>query len=199
MSADDCCPITDPCDPCYPGVCPIVDVPGGVPYSTEYAYNRVVDYVKSGTVGVRVTLRPYIGLESAEVAVDVAVSDVNGYSPQGSPIINTRFLPSCVRVQDGTPYVLGGITRKEEIKNSNKIPLFGEIPVLGWLFGGEQDSASEEEIVIVMTPHFMLSSQSSMEMPKEAQTVIDQVEKREIVKIPSNPFGFDQWLLDSEK
>jgi type II secretory pathway component GspD/PulD (secretin) len=195
--SDVCCPTPTPCVPCE--VCPVVDVPDGVPYSTEYAYNRVVDYVKAGSVGVRVTLKPYIGLESAEVAVDIAVSDVNGYSPMGLPLINTRFLTSYVRVADGVPYVLGGITRKEEVKNSNKIPLLGEVPVLGWLFGGENDAASEEEIVVVMTPHFMLSSQSSMEMPEEAQTVINQVEKREVVKIPSNPFGFDQWLLDSEK
>ena len=186
----------DPCKVCVPAV---VAVPAGVPLRLDYDYSRVLDYVKSGSVGVKVNITPYVGQESAEVDLSIAVSDVNGYSPQGSPIINTRYLNSYVRLKDGVPYMVGGITRKEVVKASNKVPLLGDIPVLGWLFGGEQSSASESEIVIVLTPRFMLDSQSKMEIPEEAQTVIRQVADNARLEIPSNPFGFDQWLLDKEK
>lgn len=173
--------------------------PKALPMRAEYAFDRLVNYVKSGSVGVRVSILPFVGLESTEAAIDIAVSDVVGHSPQGTPIINTRFLFSYARLQDGVPYVIGGIQRKEEIKSTGKIPLLGDLPVLGWLAGNEQDKARETELVIVLTPQVILSSESKMEMPQEAQTVIAQVEGKEKLSVPTNPFGFDQWLLDSEK
>ncbi|MCD6384850.1 hypothetical protein J7M23_03645 [Candidatus Sumerlaeota bacterium] len=173
--------------------------PEALPMRAEYAFDRVVNYVKSGSIGVRVNILPFVGLESTEAAVDIAVSDVVGHSPQGTPIINTRFLFSYVRMKDGVPYVIGGIKRKEVIKSTGKIPLLGDLPVLGWLAGNEQDKARETELVIVLTPRVILSSESKMEMPQEAETVIAQVEGKEKLRIPTNPFGFDQWLLDSEK
>jgi type II secretory pathway component GspD/PulD (secretin) len=165
----------------------------------DFGWDRIVDYVNAGAVGVRVTLTPYIGLESAELDVDIAVSDINGYSPQGAPILNTRYLYAYDRLIDNVPYIVGGIKRKEEIKSTAKIPLLGDLPILGWLAGGEQDSATETEIVVVITPKFMLGTESVLETPKEAQLVMDQVEGKEKLPIPINPFGFDQWLLDKEK
>ncbi len=188
------------------------DVPTGIPRPVDFGWDRVVDYVKAGSVGVRVTIIPFIGQETAEADIDITVSDINGYSPQGAPIIHTRYLYSYARLKDNVPYVLGGIKREETIKNTAKIPLLGDIPVLGWLAGGEQDAAREKEVVIVVTPKFQVFEKlegekeindvraaAGMELSQDAQTVMAQVEGEQELSVPRNPFGFDQWLLDTEK
>lgn len=184
------------CNPTPPYIPPY---PTGIPLRAEYAYNRILNYLKTGSVGVKLNITPYVGLESAEADIDIAVSDVSGFTGTGSPIINTRFLYTYARLKDGVPFILGGITRKSRVQSSGKIPLLGDLPILGWLAGGEQNSARDTELVIVLTPKFIIGSESVLEMPKEAKTVIAQVEGKEPLQIPSNPFGFDQWLLDREK
>ncbi len=190
-----------------------VVVPDGIPFPMDAGYDRVLDYVKAGSVGVRANITPFVGQESTEAALDVSVSDVNGYSPQGYPMINTRYVHSYIRLKDGEPYVIGGIKRKETIKSTAKVPFLGDLPVLGWLVGGEQDVVRETELVIVITPKVIIGSDSDLEMAEQADTlrdtgmqlsdetkaVIAQANGEAELKIPSNPFGFDQWLLGKEK
>ncbi len=162
-------------------------------------HRRTLNYRNSGEIGVYVGLLPYIGLESTELGILVHISDVADYTNAGAPIINHRFIDSYVRVKDGEPFVLGGLKRQSSIKNVNKVPFLGSLPVLGWLFGGETAVKSESMVVIVLVPHTSTSSESKLEIPEEYQTVISQVEGYEPLPLPKNCFGFDQWLLDKEK
>jgi hypothetical protein len=169
------------------------------PRNYEYPYGRELTYERTGSVGVRVRLTPYVGLESTEMAIIVDISSLSGYTPQGTPMINVRHAESYVRLANGEPYVLGGLKRTENVKRSGKVPFLGSLPILGWVFGGETEANRDTEIVIVLKPKMMLSSDSVLEMPQEAKTIVAQVKGEQALPIPNNPFGYDQWLLDKEK
>ncbi|MCX8036546.1 MAG: hypothetical protein N3D11_05730 [Candidatus Sumerlaeia bacterium] len=165
-------------------------------------HDRVVNYIKSGTVGVFIGAVPYVGLESAEVALSLHVTDFDGYTPQGQPIISHRFTDSYVRVFPDQPFVLAGITRHETVKSRNGVPFFSKLPVIGWAFGGETNSQREVELVVVITPTFDVSTDSKIEkveaklkLTADEQLAKDFVAGQAAMNLPKNWFGFDQWVL----
>ncbi len=159
-----------------------------------------LDYVKQdATVGINVTILPVIGQKSSEVGVRVEVSDINGFTPAGTPIIEKREVDSKVTLAPGEPYVIGGLTRKANVSATGKVPLLGSIPVLGYLFGHETESASESQVIIVLTPAVTLNAESIIAMPAEAQTAKAIVDSADFPEVPKTRFGFDQWLLDEDK
>ncbi|WP_277640720.1 pilus (MSHA type) biogenesis protein MshL [Wolinella succinogenes] len=75
------------------------------------------------------------------------------------PNLSTNQLSSLVRVKDGEKIVLGGLISKSNQKKENKVPLLGDVPVLGYLFSYNADVESTDEMVIVITPHIVKGSQ----------------------------------------
>lgn len=75
------------------------------------------------------------------------------------PNLSTNQLSSLVRVKDGEKIVLGGLISKSNQKKENKVPLLGDVPLLGYLFSYNADVESTDEMVIVITPHIVKGSQ----------------------------------------
>jgi type IV pilus assembly protein PilQ len=68
------------------------------------------------------------------------------------PSIDTRTLTTTVLVGDGQTVVLGGIFESEERDSTKKVPLIGDIPVLGHLFKSTQKVNNKNELLIFVTP-----------------------------------------------
>src|SRR5262249_41648583 len=71
------------------------------------------------------------------------------------PTIATREADSSLTVKDGTPIVLAGLIRKDEVQTTVKVPLLGDIPILGWLFRSTSTDKSDNEVIFVITPHIL--------------------------------------------
>lgn len=168
-------------------------------YGDSNVSPRVLRYKNSGQTGSFLSILPMIGTETTELTVDYASSDLNGYTPQGTPIVNTRTYATTVRVADGQPFVVGGLARTEKTKQKQGAPWLSALPVVGYLFGQEANTDREDTIVMVLTPNIYTGAASDMEMPAEAKNVIAQATGQAELALPKNPFGFDQWLLDKEK
>lgn len=69
------------------------------------------------------------------------------------PIINKRKTETEVLVKEGDTLVVGGITQRTDLETTRKVPLFGDIPVIGWLFKSKLTSTTpNRELVIFVTP-----------------------------------------------
>lgn len=157
-----------------------------------------LDYAKSGTVGVNVSISPVVGQKSSEVRMTIDVSEATGFTPSGTPIIKSRRVDSAVRLVKGEPYVVAGLTRKSTISSVGKVPILGSIPIIGWLFGHETEGSAESQIVIVVNPDVTLNAESVIAMPENAKTAMAIVSSEDAKpEVPSTSFGFDQWLLDN--
>jgi general secretion pathway protein D len=82
------------------------------------------------------------------------VSSVTGFS-QGYPTISQREAETSASVRDGETFVIGGLTQDNVIKSNSKVPLLGDIPVLGGLFRYDSSTQSKTELYIVITPHIV--------------------------------------------
>jgi type IV pilus assembly protein PilQ len=69
------------------------------------------------------------------------------------PIISKRRVETEVVVKEGEILVIGGVTNRAEIERIEKIPLLGNIPIIGWLFKKRQDRVEpNQELIIFITP-----------------------------------------------
>jgi type II secretory pathway component GspD/PulD (secretin) len=169
---------------------------GNVPFHDT---DRTLNYTNAGSTGVSLTVTPFVGLESMELVVSVEVGDLTGIAPNGTPIIGTRTLDTTVRLMDGQEYVVAHLKRTNNIEEAAKAPFFGDIPVLGYLFGGETQTNRESDLLVVITPHFHLSSQTDLGLTADAQSTKDIVVGDASYSAPDRvPYGYDQWMLGVE-
>ena len=84
-----------------------------------------------------------------------------------APDLETKQASTLVRVRDGTTVVLGGLIQTSMAKNLNKVPLLGDIPLLGKLFTGTFDYKQKEELVVFVTPHIIREDEVSAKVPPE--------------------------------
>jgi type II secretory pathway component GspD/PulD (secretin) len=76
------------------------------------------------------------------------------------PIVTTSEAETTVTLKDGVTLIIGGLRKDERTKTTKKIPILGDIPFLGNLFGSTSDETRKTEIVILLTPH-IISGESS--------------------------------------
>jgi len=66
--------------------------------------------------------------------------------------IDTKHIKTQILVQNGGTVVIGGIFELEETNQENKIPLLGDVPVLGNLFKSRSRASSKREMLVFITP-----------------------------------------------
>ena len=69
------------------------------------------------------------------------------------PIVETAEAETRVVVKDGTTVIIGGLMKDTVTLAKSKVPLLGDLPVLGVLFSNRSDQIKKEELVILLTPH----------------------------------------------
>jgi len=83
--------------------------------------------------------------------VDVA-NDSLGVTAPGGITINTKHVKTQVMVENGGTVVLGGIYQQVLQKTTDKVPLLGDLPVLGYLFRSTANSDNKTELLVFITP-----------------------------------------------
>jgi general secretion pathway protein D len=117
--------------------------------------NGVSQQVQYVNVGVTLQIAPRVsgdGFVSSHVFA--VVSSVTGFS-QGYPTISQREAETSATVRDGDSFVIGGLTQDENISTKSKVPLLGDIPLIGQAFRNERTTRSKTELYIVVTPRIV--------------------------------------------
>ncbi len=126
-----------------------------IPYQQASASGATTTSFKNAVLSLDVT--PQITPDS-RVIMDLEVHDdavgQNVQSATGGtvPSIDTRDVKTQVLVNDGDTVVLGGIYETTENTTVNKVPVLGDIPLLGWLFRNTQTINNKDELLIFVTP-----------------------------------------------
>jgi type II secretory pathway component GspD/PulD (secretin) len=116
-------------------------------------------------VGVKLKITPYIGDGAYVTAVvEPEVSRITRFIGPDSdlPQTSTRRAKSLVRVRDGEKIYLGGLLAEEKKRTVKKVPLLGDIPLLGYFFRHYRDDISQIDLVIEITPHIVGDTGSAL-------------------------------------
>ena len=109
----------------------------------------------------------------SETRQDITADD-DGSTRDVPPDLNRRQLSSVVSVQDGERVILGGLIQSKDSINENKIPLLGDIPILGWLFKFEEKINTIEELVIVIEPHIVKEGKQTVSLSELGYTGLNE-------------------------
>ncbi len=128
----------------------VIDSGVEIPYQEASASGATSVSFKKATLGLEVT--PQITPDN-KVSMNLIVKkDSVGEIFNGVPSINTRQVQTVVMVDNGDTAVLGGIYEEENNKTVDKVPFFGDLPVLGHLFKRTLNSTGKTELLIFITP-----------------------------------------------
>ena len=132
-----------------------------VPYQEASSSGATTTSFKKAVLGLTVT--PQI-TPDGNVIMDVVVKkdSVDLSCSTYAPCINTKNLNTRAMVEDGGTLILGGIYEEDNSNLDRKVPLLGDIPVLGNLFKYQKRNQSRNELLIFITPRIMGNAGSNL-------------------------------------
>lgn len=107
------------------------------------------------TVSPTVLSNQRIVLKVAPEASDLDYTNAVTLSGVAVPAITTRRADTTVELGDGESFVIGGLVSRTTTSSVDKVPMLGDLPVLGTVFKRQDYQQSERELVIVVTPHLV--------------------------------------------
>jgi MSHA type pilus biogenesis protein MshL len=115
--------------------------------------------VQSITIGTVLALTPQIS-EDGWITMDISpvitrlVDTVSsgGENPSTAPEVDIKQTSSLVRIRDNSTVILGGLIQVEHNRTERRVPILGDIPILGLPFRGIYDNKRRTELVIFITP-----------------------------------------------
>jgi pilus assembly protein CpaC len=105
----------------------------------------------------------------------------NGIS---APEIDTRQISTSVDLKDGESLILAGLLSEEMKKNIQKLPLFGDIPILGALFRSTSDELTKKELAFFITPRLVKPIPPGVKTELPQERAITPEEEKEFKWIP---------------
>jgi general secretion pathway protein D len=151
----------------------------------------VVSAISQYEIGVTLDIVPVI-TPGGLVMLDVSqsVEDVTGevtIDSNQQPIIARRELSSNVSVRDGGVVVLGGLIRNDRTKTESKVPVLGDVPVLGTAFKQTTWRKNRSELVVLIRPTVMRSPEAAQEEAQKLREEFKGLEHLPADKLPSLP------------
>lgn len=141
-----------------------------IPY--QQATSSGATSVSFRKANLKLEVTPQIA-SNGEVVLDVDVTkDSVGARTNEGYAINTKHVKTQVKIDNGGTLVIGGIYQEDNRKAVDKVPLLGDIPLLGNLFKTTTRSVNKNELLIFLTPH-LLDARGNITPPKNATVTID--------------------------
>lgn len=113
--------------------------------------------VQSFQTGVTLDITPVVNAGGfITIELHPTVNSEAGVSAAGVPNIQTRDTTTTVGLRDGQTLVIGGLIEDDSTRTVQKIPLLGDLPLIGKLFQDANVSHTRNELVITVTPHVIL-------------------------------------------
>jgi len=117
---------------------------------------QVTPFIKADATQVEMILSPQISsLSSASVQI------APGYA---APVIDIRSASTVVTAPDGETVVIGGLMETDKSAIDSKVPILGDIPLLGYLFKRTQRDNLKKELIIFLTPHIVKTPEDLREL-----------------------------------
>ncbi len=125
-----------------------------------------VNSITYRSTGTTLQIVPRISA-SGIVSMDMVMEVSNATGAALTPTINRNYIQTSLIVGDGQTVGLGGIISDQTNNSQSRVPLLGDIPILGALFGKTEKSKRRFEMIIFITPHVVKTLPSVAELSLE--------------------------------
>jgi general secretion pathway protein D len=120
---------------------------------------------KREDIGLTLQVKPRIS-DNAKVTLDVEakLENVTGQDANGQPITTKQTVKTQIISNHGESVVIGGLIKQFENNDESKVPLLGDIPVLGELFKHTDRTKDNDHLLVLLTPYIVTSSEKLSEL-----------------------------------
>jgi len=147
--------------------------------------------------GISMTITPEIKKEKIDITLTIEISDVDSSNAVGDDVAFTsRSAQTKLYLDDGQTIILAGLIKQNRSKTVNKVPILGDIPVIGLLFRIESNPIADidQELVISLTPTILEKNRGktpvvAQKMKTEEMSVTKEEPITEEVKIDPSAQG----------
>jgi type II secretion system protein D len=138
-----------------------IEVTDSIPYLSGSATTiggSVQTVVSRQDVGIKLHVTPqinpdgFVRMEIRQEVSDLSTSTISVGPGVTAPIFNQRVAETVVTVQDNETVVLGGLIQTRDSRGEQKVPLVGDIPILGPLFRFQNQEQRRSELLVILTP-----------------------------------------------
>ncbi len=138
--------------------------------------------VERKDVGITLELTPQITSDDnvrLEIKQEIsAVTETAGLDPNKvGPTTSKRTASTTVVVKDRQTMVIGGLIRDNLTSTTSKVPLLGDIPLLGWLFKFKSSKVEKTNLMIFITPYIIKTEADSGELTNKKNDTLEQFRK----------------------
>jgi type II secretory pathway component GspD/PulD (secretin) len=84
-----------------------------------------------------------------------------------TPTFTQRKITSRINITSGQTVVLGGLIQDSEIRTKDKIPVLGDVPVVGELFSSTSNSTTRTELIVFITPRIVRNAEDARDVSEE--------------------------------
>lgn len=148
--------------------------------STSASTAPIVNSVQLRDTGVILRVTPRVN-KNGRIYLDVAqeVSNVVPTSTSGidSPTIQQRKISSTISVENGETIAIGGMIKESQTKSRTGIPILRRIPLIGALFGSTVNGKVRTELIVLLSPRIVRSTQESNAATRELQMQFEDLRR----------------------
>jgi general secretion pathway protein D len=158
-----------------------INVGSNVPYITQQQQSTTSTLVGYNTyeykdVGVILNITPHINEENfIRLKISQQVTKVTSAANSPTPTTLKRTAKTTVVVKDNETVVIGGLVGDSTEKDTYKIPLLGDIPILGWLFSTHSSSREKTNLYVFLTPHIVRTQKDAAGLYQEKRETMGEV------------------------
>jgi general secretion pathway protein D len=157
-----------------------------IPYMTKYEVGtsgsnsaQNIDYKD---IGIDMKITPHISKEKmVRLENDISISVLSGEQVAGitrTPTTTIREAKNSVLVKDNHTIVIGGMIQDNKIKTVDKIPILGDIPLLGLLFQTRSTKTEKLNLLIFITPRVVKTTQQVADLTKFKRHQMKEIDQR---------------------
>jgi type II secretory pathway component GspD/PulD (secretin) len=145
-----------------------------------------ITYTAFKNVGIDLKVTPHIardGMLKLHIVPEFSV--LVGFDMFGAPTIDNRSADTKAMIKDGQTIAIGGLRKREVTKDLSKVPVFGDLPLVGGMFRSETESIAIKELIVFITTKIVTDptlSESEKKLLGETEFETPQIEKTRIEK-----------------
>ena len=157
-----------------------------VPFTTGQTQNAttgtqgIFNTIERKDVGIKLAITPQISSDdNVRLDINQEISDVVAASALNSSglITNKRSATTTVVVKDRETMVIGGLIRDNVTSTESKVPLLGDIPILGWFFKYKSTRIEKTNLMIFITPYIIKNEQDAEDLTSRKSDALDSFRK----------------------
>jgi general secretion pathway protein D len=165
-----------------------INVGKNIPFQTRTSSSFDQTYLsfEYRDVGTTLKVTPQISdNDSVRLNIGLEVSLLES-TTDFKPTTLVRTIDTSVLVKDSGTVVIGGLIENSPARSENKVPLLGDIPLLGWLFKEKTQSRQKTNLLVFLTPHVLKTTADAARLSQENEARFGMLQKGafQTLKVP---------------